>query len=75
MKVFTKILASIGLFLLYGLLNQLVLMANGRTSGPSGALGLILAVGFIAGVVAIWRSKSPAISDSDKLDKRVEDGV
>jgi hypothetical protein len=32
MKVFTKILASIGLFLLYGLLNQLVVMANGRTS-------------------------------------------
>ncbi|MHA4737788.1 hypothetical protein [Dyadobacter sp. MSC1_007] len=69
MTIFSKIIASIGLFMLYGLLNQLVLMSSGRTSGPSGAVGTILALGFFAGVVAIWRSKSPKASDSDKLDK------
>jgi hypothetical protein len=69
MTVLAKIVASIGLFMLYGLLNQSVLMASGRTSGPSGAIGLILALGFLAGIVAIWRRKAPSASDSDKLDK------
>lgn len=69
MTTFSKIIASIGLFMLYGLLNQLVLMGSGRSSGSTGAVGMILALGFFAGVVAIWKRKSPKASDSDKLDK------
>jgi len=69
MTIFSKIIASIGLFMLYGFLNQLVLMGSGRTSGPTGAVGMILALGFLAGVVAIWKRKTSKPSDSDKLDK------
>jgi uncharacterized protein with PQ loop repeat len=67
MTIFTKILASIGLFMLYGLLNQLVIMGKGR-EGPS-MLGFILAIGFLAGVISIWRSKKKKDITSDKLDK------
>lgn len=73
MTIFTKILASIGLFMLYGLLNQLVIMGKGR-EGPS-MIGSILAIGFLAGVVAIWRSKKKNDITSDKLDKSSNDPI
>ncbi len=73
MTIFTKIIASIGLFMLYGFINQMVLMASGRNSGPS-AFGTVLALGFLAGVVAIWRSKSKKdVGTGDKLDKTDHD--
>lgn len=72
MKIFAKIAASFGIFLLYGIINQFTLMAKGRSDGPNGVIGMILGIALIAGLVAIWRKKPSNTADSEKLDKYSE---
>lgn len=72
MKIFAKIAASFGIFLLYGMINQFTLLAQGRSNGPNGIIGLILGIALIAGLVAIWRKKPSNTVDSEKLDKYSE---
>jgi len=72
MTVFAKILSTIGLIMLYGLLNGMVILASGK--GPS-MVGIILAIGFFAGLIAIWRSKAAKSINSNQLDKTNNDPI
>jgi hypothetical protein len=72
MTIIAKIISSIGLFMLYGLISGAILGVNQK--GPS-LIGMFLSIGLIAGEVAIWRSKTKKNISEHKLNKRDNDGV
>lgn len=66
MSIFIKLISSIGIFMLYGLLTSA--LQGGDIKGPS-LVNTILSIGMVAGIIAIWRQKSNKNKGNEMLDK------
>lgn len=72
MRTVTKLLVSIGIFLIGGLFITLIGEATGRTKG-GGPIGIVIMFGIIAAIRAVWKYKpedeSKTNVDEQKLNK------
>jgi len=72
MKLITKVLVSIGIFIgFFFLFGIVVFMQKSNGNSTPGIFGLILAFGLFAGLKAVWKKpKEVEEKDSHQLDKK-----
>ncbi|MCG2612735.1 hypothetical protein LZZ85_00525 [Terrimonas sp. NA20] len=69
MRTFTKIVLTIVILMVGGLIISVLNEARGRHQGGGGPLGVILSFGVIAAITAIWKWKPEAEKNDNSSGK------
>jgi hypothetical protein len=66
----SKILATVGIVLVFLLINGLLQAGSGPGGRNLGVVGIILFFGLIAALRSVWRKSDPPYMEDTHLDKR-----